>query len=53
MAETGHNWNHGPLGPACVRCGCQMFSIFHEPTERGQKPCLGRKPTTASLPKAE
>lgn len=43
MNSDKHNWNPDPFGgTCCVRCGCSMFDLFHELSERSKLPCPGR-----------
>lgn len=38
-----HNWNPGEF-TCCLTCGCFLFDIHRELTERAKAPCPGRTP---------
>jgi len=43
MDELEHNFGCGIDGENCCRCGCQMFTIMRERTEKSLSPCPGRE----------
>jgi hypothetical protein len=44
-----HNWNCNFMGHCrCLRCGCEMYTVFGDLTKRSQNPCPGLLPAIKS-----